>query len=1099
VTNMRQMFHFALVFNQSLDTWGLNVVNDLLFMLTNCGMDCTNYSTTLIGWNNNPATPNGRSLGANGRTYETNAEAARTNLIDVKGWTITGDALAPVTTAEAGPNEAICSLTTTLAGNTPDIGTGTWTQVSGPGTANFADVNAPNTGVNASVPGTYRLRWTINAPCAASSDDVAITFAANPTANAGDNQTSNATCGLTQVTLAANTPSVGTGEWSIQSGTGGSFGDASSPTSTFSGNAGATYTLRWTVTNAPCAASTDEMAVTFNQSPSFATCPPGVTVSVTSCCSATATYAAAAAATTPASTVTYLLGGATTGSGSGTGSGQTFNLGTTTVNLTATNSCGNSNCSFNVVVQAAEINVQGNGMSIVDGDVTPSTSDHTDFGQTTGPNIVRTFTVQNTGAVALSVSGITLGGVNPGQFSVSALTPLSPVAPNGSATFTVTYAPNAVAVHNATVNIASGDCDEANYDFAIRGELTCTDPMFTACPSNQPTVNASDNTCSVAVSYTVSTTGLPMPALTYVFSGATTGSGSGTGSGSNFNVGTTTVTVTATNPCGAPTCSFKVTVQDIQNPTITCPGNISKTTDANQCSAVTAYANPTFSDNCSGAYLTLTSAANTASNSAFPKGSTNVAWKATDAAGNSAVCNFTVTVTDGQPPSIVCPANIIRPTDADQCGAIVAYANPTYSDNCPLDGLAGLDHLMGGLSNSSFPKGITVVIWQATDGAGLTKTCSFTITVNDTQKPNITCPANQTRSTDLGLCSAVVTYPTPKGADNCGLTTGQPMWISGGTMPVASGANSIATFQKGINTVTWRATDGAGLTNTCTFRVTVNDTEAPALTCPAPMNLFTATNTCSAVANYTNPVFTDNCAPTTGTAVRISGLVSGSAFSLGNSNVVFQATDAAGNTRRCTMVVTVTDNQLPVITCPAPVVVNGTGSPCAATVFYGSTTASDNCAGTLTPFLVTGLSSGSQFPAGVTTNTFRAVAPNGQSSECTFSVTVNCGSGMGNTGLEDRKQDLDAQITTTQKTNLGLTLAPNPAAYAVTVSIEGLGANGGTLLVFDQIGRLVQQQVVAGDQRTSTLQVAEFAPGLYRVMLRTDAGMVTKTLVVVKE
>jgi hypothetical protein len=71
--------------------------------------------------------------------------------------------------------------------------------------------------------------------------------------------------------------------------------------------------------------------------------------------------------------------------------------------------------------------------------------------------------------------------------------------------------------------------------------------------------------------------------------------------------------------------------------------------------------------------------------------------------------------------------------------------------------------------------------------------------------------------------------------------------------------------------------------------------------------------------------------------------------------------------------------------------------------------------------------------------------------------------------------------------------------YAVTVSMEGVDANGGTLLVFDQIGRLVQQQVIAGDQRTSTLQVAEFAPGLYRIMLRTADGMVTKTLVVIKE
>jgi hypothetical protein len=106
---------------------------------------------------------------------------------------------------------------------------------------------------------------------------------------------------------------------------------------------------------------------------------------------------------------------------------------------------------------------------------------------------------------------------------------------------------------------------------------------------------------------------------------------------------------------------------------------------------------------------------------------------------------------------------------------------------------------------------------------------------------------------------------------------------------------------------------------------------------------------------------------------------------------------------------------------------------------------------------------------------------------------------MGNTGTEGRDADLEEQITLAQKTSLGLTLAPNPAIYAVTLSMEGVDASGGTLLVFDQIGRLIQEQVIAGDQRTSMLQVAEFAPGLYRIMLRTDHGMVTKTLVVVNE
>jgi hypothetical protein len=94
---------------------------------------------------------------------------------------------------------------------------------------------------------------------------------------------------------------------------------------------------------------------------------------------------------------------------------------------------------------------------------------------------------------------------------------------------------------------------------------------------------------------------------------------------------------------------------------------------------------------------------------------------------------------------------------------------------------------------------------------------------------------------------------------------------------------------------------------------------------------------------------------------------------------------------------------------------------------------------------------------------------------------------------------LEVKGNLTPKVNLGLTLAPNPATYAVTMSMEGVDANGGTLLVFDQIGRLIQQQAIASEQRTTTLQVAEFAPGLYRVILKTDHGMVTRTLVVVKE
>jgi len=91
VTNMESMFSSALTFNQNIGSWTMNPGVELSGMLANSGMDCNNYSATLSGWSVNPSTPNGRTLGATGMQYGTNAEAARSNLTTTKGWTITGD------------------------------------------------------------------------------------------------------------------------------------------------------------------------------------------------------------------------------------------------------------------------------------------------------------------------------------------------------------------------------------------------------------------------------------------------------------------------------------------------------------------------------------------------------------------------------------------------------------------------------------------------------------------------------------------------------------------------------------------------------------------------------------------------------------------------------------------------------------------------------------------------------------------------------------------------------------------------------------------------------------------------------------------------
>ncbi len=91
VVNFQNIFLNANLFNQSLANWQLNPSVDLQNMLDSCGMDCTNYSATLSGWSANINTPINRQLGAEKMQYSANAQGARDSLVNIKGWTISGD------------------------------------------------------------------------------------------------------------------------------------------------------------------------------------------------------------------------------------------------------------------------------------------------------------------------------------------------------------------------------------------------------------------------------------------------------------------------------------------------------------------------------------------------------------------------------------------------------------------------------------------------------------------------------------------------------------------------------------------------------------------------------------------------------------------------------------------------------------------------------------------------------------------------------------------------------------------------------------------------------------------------------------------------
>src|SRR5439155_463289 len=147
-----------------------------------------------------------------------------------------------------------------------------------------------------------------------------------------------------------------------------------------------------------------------------------------------------------------------------------------------------------------------------------------------------------------------------------------------------------------------------------------------------------------------------------------------------------------------------------------------------------------------------------------------------------------------------------------------------------------------------------------------TATCSFTVTVNDTEKPTVTCPADIVVSTAAGVCSSneigrawcrerwqgvsAVCNPARgtrfnKGASNVTFTVSAtdncPSGSSLCTPARRACINNVA------STVPCTASDTATPPNTatCSFTVTVNDTEKPTVTCPADIVVSTAAGVCS--------------------------------------------------------------------------------------------------------------------------------------------------------------------------------------------------------------------------------------------------------------
>ncbi len=104
VTNLSGMFLRSNSFNYSLGNWDLNANVNLTQMFDRSGLDCKNYSQTLIDWSNNPNTPTNKILGATFMNYGPEAQSAVTNLTLNKAWGFSGHDFNSITPSFDFPN-----------------------------------------------------------------------------------------------------------------------------------------------------------------------------------------------------------------------------------------------------------------------------------------------------------------------------------------------------------------------------------------------------------------------------------------------------------------------------------------------------------------------------------------------------------------------------------------------------------------------------------------------------------------------------------------------------------------------------------------------------------------------------------------------------------------------------------------------------------------------------------------------------------------------------------------------------------------------------------------------------------------------------------
>lgn len=374
------------------------------------------------------------------------------------------------------------------------------------------------------------------------------------------------------------------------------------------------------------------------------------------------------------------------------------------------------------------------------------------------------------------------------------------------------------------------------------------------------------------------------------------------GPGEFFPVGTTQVVyISAANSIVLDTCFFNVTVKGQQPFVVDCPGDITLGSLKDTCGNYPNWTIPYVIGSC-GDSIGLTSTYTP--NEFLSVGSYTVIYSAPNVPG----CAFNISIIDNiKPEHGLCPADQMIELLDSTCGAVVTWTGPVFTDNCTKNLFVVGSHQSGDF----FPAGSTIVTYLAIDDFGNVDTCSFEIFIRELIKPSLlNCPDDITIQSLQNSCGNFAFWANPQATDNCDQDVEITSNLTPGFLPV------------GVTTVVFTAKDDSENTATCSFTVTVTETQAPVIACPQdividgngdiitdPSNFIAdvVPDNCNDLNLFFNQIIAnDNCVPNL-PAVQSSPTSpkNGEAFPAGIYDMVYTATDPSLNSSSCSFKITV--------------------------------------------------------------------------------------------------------------------------------------------------------------------------------------------------